>query len=62
MTPPQVVLSYGMGTDSTALLLRWLLEPATRPCDLSDILVITAQTGDRNGNRPASWSRASCSR
>jgi len=39
-------MSFGMGTDSTALLLRWLLEPATRPCDLSEILIITAQTGD----------------
>jgi hypothetical protein len=43
---PAVVMSYGMGTDSTALLLRWLLEPATRPCDLSELAIITAQTGD----------------
>lgn len=42
----RVVLSYGMGADSTALLLRWLCEPATRPCDLRDLLVITAMTGD----------------
>jgi hypothetical protein len=45
-TPPEVVLSYGMGTDSTALLLRWILESGTRPCDLTDLLVVTAQTGD----------------
>jgi hypothetical protein len=45
MTPP-VVVSYGMGTDSTALLLRWICEPATRPCDLANLLVVTAQTGD----------------
>ncbi len=35
-----------MGTDSTALLLRWISEPGTRPCDLRDLLVVTAQTGD----------------
>ena len=30
------ILSYGMGVESTALLLRWVLEPETRhpPCDL----------------------------
>jgi hypothetical protein len=43
---PRVVLSYGMGADSTALLLRWLCEPHTRPCDLASLLVITAMTGD----------------
>lgn len=43
---PEIVLSYGMGVDSTSLILRWIYEPATRPCDLSDLLVVTAQTGD----------------
>jgi hypothetical protein len=42
----RVVLSYGMGADSTALLLRWIHEPDTRPCPLEDLLVITAMTGD----------------
>jgi hypothetical protein len=42
----RVVLSYGMGADSTALLLRWIHQPHTRPCDLGDLLVITAMTGD----------------
>ncbi len=41
-----VVLSYGMGVESTAILLRWIFEPATRPCDLADLIVITAQVGD----------------
>lgn len=45
MTPP-VAVSYGMGTESTALLLRWIHEPSTRPCGLEDLLVVTAQTGD----------------
>jgi hypothetical protein len=42
----RAVLSYGMGADSTALLLRWIHEPATRPCALDQLLVITAMTGD----------------
>jgi hypothetical protein len=43
---PTAILSYGMGTDSTALLLRWICEPQSRPCDLPGLLVVTAQTGD----------------
>lgn len=41
-----VVLSYGLGVDSTALLLRWLTEPDSRNFALSDLLVITSMTGD----------------
>lgn len=41
-----VVLSYGLGVDSTALLLRWLEEPESRDFDLSDLLVVTSMTGD----------------
>jgi hypothetical protein len=41
-----VVISWGMGADSTGLLLRWLHEPRTRPCNLDDLLVVTAMTGD----------------
>jgi hypothetical protein len=40
------VLSFGMGVESTAILVRWLLEPATRPCPLEDLIVLTAMTGD----------------
>lgn len=43
---PSVVVSYGLGLDSTCLLLRWLLEPATRDFDLEDMVVVTAMTGD----------------
>jgi hypothetical protein len=32
--------------DSTAILLRWILEPASRPCPLENITVITSMTGD----------------
>lgn len=43
---PSVVLSYGLGVDSTAILLRWMLEPESRDFDLSDLVVISAMTGD----------------
>lgn len=43
---PTRVLSYGLGLDSTAILLRWLHEPATRDFDLNELVVITAHTGD----------------
>ncbi len=46
MATPPVILSYGMGTDSTAILLRWLLEPSCRDFALADLIVLTAQTGD----------------
>ena len=46
MAGHRIVLSWGLGRDSTALLLRWITEPATRPCPLRDLLLITAQTGD----------------
>lgn len=41
-----VVLSYGLGADSTALLLRWLTDPRSRDFDLRDLLVVTSMTGD----------------
>lgn len=44
--PPRVVLSYGMGTDSTALLLHWLMDPSSRDFDLDELVVMTAMTGD----------------
>ena len=43
---PSVCLSYGLGLDSTALLLRWLEEPASRGFDWSDLVVLTAMTGE----------------
>ena len=38
---PSVVVSYGLGLDSTCLLLRWLTEPQTRDFDLADMVVVT---------------------
>lgn len=41
-----VILSFGMGVESSALLLRWLEEPEVRGFDLErELIVITAQTG-----------------
>lgn len=41
------VLNYGMGVDSTAILLRWLnISDAERGFSLQDLIVLTAQTGD----------------
>lgn len=41
-----VVLSYGLGVDSTAMFLRWLNEPDSRDFDLDDLVVVTAMTGN----------------
>ncbi|MGB3675861.1 MAG: hypothetical protein WA988_15620 [Candidatus Nanopelagicales bacterium] len=45
-TTPAVVLSYGLGEDSTAILLRWLEDPTSRDFDLTDLAVVTAMTGN----------------
>ena len=37
-----VVLSYGLGVDSTAILLRWPSEPSSRDFDLVDLAVVRA--------------------
>ena len=41
---PSVFFSYGMGVDSTAILLRWLHESSSRDFDLGDLVVLTAMT------------------
>lgn len=40
-----VVLSFGMGVDSWAILLHWLVAPTSRPFDLDRLIVVTSQTG-----------------
>lgn len=42
----QTILSYGMGVESTAILVRWLEDASVRPCRLDELIVITAHTGD----------------
>jgi hypothetical protein len=43
---PTVVLSFGMGVDSSAILVEWVNNPGSRDFDLKDLLVITAMVGD----------------
>jgi hypothetical protein len=42
---PYVVLNLGMGVESCAILVRWLLEPATRWFPLRKLIVLTSQVG-----------------
>jgi hypothetical protein len=44
--PVTVVSSLGMGVDSVALTLRWILDPHMRPAPLDRLLVVSAMTGD----------------
>jgi hypothetical protein len=41
-----VVLSLGMGVDSTGILVRWLTDPSTRDFPLSALWVLIGQVGD----------------
>lgn len=44
-----IVLSWGLGADSTAILLRWLSEAEARSFDLADLIVVHASTGNEFG-------------
>ncbi|MGV0029218.1 hypothetical protein [Phormidesmis priestleyi] len=47
MTPQLHLLNWGMGVESTAILVRWMLEHQSRPFDsFQNLIVLTAQTGD----------------
>lgn len=43
---PPVILSWGMGVDSTAMLLRFLFDPACRDFPLQNLALVVAMTGD----------------
>jgi len=43
--PPKVIFSFGMGADSTSILLRWLEDPTSRDFELDELALITAHTG-----------------
>ncbi|MFD6094778.1 hypothetical protein ACFVWN_00915 [Nocardiopsis flavescens] len=43
---PRALFSLGMGVDSSALATAWLLGILPPPCDLQDLVVLIAQTGD----------------
>jgi hypothetical protein len=40
------ILSYGMGVESTAILLRWMEEPDTLEVDVAELIVVVSMTGD----------------
>lgn len=42
----RIVMSNGMGVESAAIILRWIHEPSSRNFPLSDLMIITAMTGD----------------
>ncbi|WP_157792806.1 hypothetical protein [Rhodococcus opacus] len=44
---PKVVLSWGLGEDSTAILLRWLEDPTSRDFELNELVVVSAMTGNQ---------------
>lgn len=41
-------LSWGLGLESSAILVRWILDPASRDFPLEDLTVIVAMTGDEH--------------
>lgn len=43
--PPKVVLGFGLGCDSSAILARWLTDPSSRDFELNELAVITGMTG-----------------
>lgn len=43
--PPRIVLGFGLGCDSSAILARWLTDPSSRDFELHELAVITAMTG-----------------
>ncbi|MEU0237633.1 hypothetical protein ABZ234_08075 [Nocardiopsis sp. NPDC006198] len=48
-----VICSYGLGVDSTAILLRWLVDPSSRDFPLDHLTVVVAHTGDEWANTGA---------
>ena len=50
MIPQLHLLNWGMGVESTAILVRWMRSPRFRSFnDFHNLIVITAQTGDEMG-------------
>lgn len=41
-------LSWGLGLESSAILVRWILDPLSRDFPLEDLTVIVAMTGDEH--------------
>lgn len=39
--PPKVVLGFGLGCDSSAILAHWLTDPSSRDFELHELAVVT---------------------
>ena len=57
---PRSILSFGLGLDSIAILLRWITEPASRTFDFDDLAVVTAMTGDEYLSTSTTSKRSCC--
>ena len=40
------ILSYGMGVESSALILKWIEDKSLRDFELSELIIITSQVGN----------------
>jgi len=47
----KVILSYGMGVESTTIFIKWAQDQSLRDFDLSQLIVLTSQTGDEYGDQ-----------
>lgn len=56
-TRPTIVLSFGLGLDSSMILVRWLTEPSSRDFDLSELAVVAAMTGHESQATVSAMSR-----
>ena len=57
---PRNILSFGLGLDGTAILLRWITEPASRTFDFDDLAVVSAMTGDEYLSTSTDVERSCC--
>ena len=55
VTTLPTILSYGMGVESSAILVRWILSPETRPCPLEDLIVKFFQPNGYTLSGEVSW-------
>ena len=46
----KMVLTWGMGVESTAVLVRWLTDPRSRDFDLRDLIVLVSMVGNEFGS------------
>ncbi|CPT78094.1 Uncharacterised protein [Mycobacteroides abscessus] len=52
-----MVASFGLGLDSTSMIVRWMTDPASRDFDLSELAVVSAMTGHESQATISAMSR-----